>query len=125
MSFSQDSSSKVNSQITFRPFQGWRMNGHSLTSKEFKNEIYKVPPAIPVFNKATTNRAISFGLMVPMGIFTLLASQAPEVGSPRFGKNNNEFLIAAFITGGFSWYFLSHSQKQYKKAAMLHNAAFQ
>ena len=120
-SFSQDTASKKENQIYFKASSGWRMDGRQLSSKDFKNEIYKVPAAIPLYRKGTTNRTIAFTCMIPVVTFGFLGRRVTDVTSPRFGKNNIGYVIASIISSGMAIYFMTTSKKQLKKAVRIHN----
>lgn len=120
-SFSQDSSLSKPNQIYWKSLSGWRMNGQSLSSKEFKTEIYKVPAAIPVYKKGKRNRVIAFSCLVPMGVCLLLGRQEPNPASSQFGKTKKGFLIVGGLSSGAVIYFSLHSKKQLKEAARIHN----
>jgi len=119
-SFSQDSLTPKK-QISFKTFSGWRMDGKRLAMKEFKNEIYKVPAAIPIYNKGTQNRTIGFICIAPLAVFSIASGGPGELSGSGHGKNNTVFLIGAFISSVTATYLLLRSDKQLKKAARIHN----
>jgi hypothetical protein len=121
--FSQDTSAKKN-QIFFKPIIGWRMDGHRLSFKEFKQEIYNVPAAIPVFKKAKTNQIIGYSSFVSGVLFLIFGKEVTNINSPRFRKKNTGFQIAGIFFEGASLYFILHSHKQFKQAVRLHNQAY-
>jgi hypothetical protein len=121
--YSQDSAVQKQNQITYKPFLGWRMNGHGLSNKQFKEEIYKVPAAVLLYQKGKRNQTIGFACLIPMGLFMILGRQETNIVSPQFGKNKIGFTIAGIVSGGAVIYFISHSGKQLRRAAKIHNDA--
>ncbi len=89
-SFAQDSSAIKQGDI-YRKWPGWRMNGKFLKGKEFKQEIYKVPAAIPYYKKANSNLNLSFLALAGMATFALLGKEGHDIGSSDFGKQKNGF----------------------------------
>ena len=123
--FGQDSTSNGNNQLSFKTFRGWQMNGQKLSYEEFKNEIYKVPAAVPYLKKSKNNTVIYYSLLAPFTFFVIKGFQKNDFNSPRYGKDNTGYKIAALVTGGISYYFLIRSQKQRNQAVRLHNKFFQ
>lgn len=123
--FGQDTASNGNNQLSFKTFRGWQMNGQKLTYKEFKNEIYKVPAAVPYLKKSKNSTVIYYSLLAPFTFFVIKGLQKNDFNSPRYGKNNTGYKIAAFATGGISLFFLIRSQKQRDEAVRIHNNFYQ
>lgn len=65
--FAQDSTFSKNNAIRFKPFNGYRQNGHKLSEKELKTELYKIPAAIPFYKKAVTRKITGLLLLATGG----------------------------------------------------------
>ncbi len=120
-SFSQDTAGRKTNQIRFKAFGGWRMDGKKISIKNFKNEIYKVPAAIPAYTKSEKNIKIGYVCAITGSILTLLGQPVRDIGSPRFGKNNTAFKIGGIIFIGTAVYLIFRSNKQLKQAVRIHN----
>ncbi len=121
-SFAQDSSSIRQGDI-YQKGPAWRMNGKKLKAKELKQEIYKVPAAIPYYKKAQTNFNLSIVALAATGTF-LLFSKEKDSGSPNFGKRKTGFLIAGLVSGGISAHLAFRGKKNMRIAVKLRNTAY-
>lgn len=121
--FSQDTS--INKQIDiYRKWPGWKMDGRWLKGNELKQELYKVPDAIPLYQKSKKNLIIAASCLVSSATFAFLSRQESDIGSPNFGKNKTGFAIAGIIAGGAGINFFIRSKKQLKKAIRIRNEKY-
>ena len=106
----QDTSNKKTGNIYFKPFAGWQQDGVRLKKQEFKQEIYRVPAAIPYFKKGNTNLILSYCLLGRAGSILLLIN-----------PQNTAIALTGFtlFTGGIVTTFLS--VMNFRKAARVYN----
>lgn len=65
-SYGQDSTSALKNQLRFKTFKGWRIdNGKPLSAENLKSEIYKIPAAIPVYEKHKKNKTLDMHVLFP------------------------------------------------------------
>ncbi len=105
----QDTSNKKTGNIYFKPFAGWQQDGVRLKNKEFKQEIYHVPAAIPYFKKGNTNLILSYCLLGSGSILLLINPQNTAIALTGF----------TLFTGGIVTTFLS--RRNFRKAARVYN----
>ena len=72
--YAQDTS-RISGDIYFKPFVGWKKNEVRLTRKEFKQEIYRVPAAIPYYGKGNTNLILTYSMLTGGLILAFISSQ--------------------------------------------------
>lgn len=108
---SQDTSSKKTGNIYFKGFSGWKQNGVRLKQKEFKQEIYKVPAAVPFYKKGNTNIILCYPFFASGAALLFINSKNQSYG----------LFIAStgLISGGILTAILSHHNL--KKAARIYN----
>lgn len=120
----QDSTNKISSTITKKTFGPYKMDGNRISAQQLKEEIYKVPAAIPLYKKAKTSKILGYSFFVPAIVFALTTSQgnyhhrSDSTYGPRRGLQ-----IASLLSGGASVYFLFHSLTLYKKAVRARNSS--
>jgi hypothetical protein len=120
----QDSTNKVSGIITKKTFGPYKMDGTRISGQQLKEEIYKVPAAIPLYKKAKTSKILGYSFFVPAIVFALTTSQgnyhrrSDSTYGPRRGLQ-----IASLLSGGASVYFLFHSLTLYKKAVRARNSS--
>jgi hypothetical protein len=114
----QDSTSSKNNQIQFKPFSRYNMNGHRLSEKQLKTELYKVPAAIPFYKKAKTQK-ITGCLLFIGGAASFALSDNNVLGNS--GRRINAGAIVGFTAMAVSFPILLSSFKQLKKSIAIHN----
>ena len=100
----------------------WRKNGIKLSDRELRNELYKVPLAIPFYKKAKRERIIGFSLTGAAGILGLLSSKRNNDGFNP--KKNIGLKIATIVTASGGIISLCRSIKNMKKAVMAYNTTY-
>lgn len=105
----QDTTHNKTGKIYFKSFAGWKQNGVRLKQKEFKQEIFKVPAAIPFYKKGNTNLILSYCLLGSGSILLLVNPQSTGVLLTSFG----------LVTGGIVTVVLS--RHNFKKAVRTYN----
>ena len=117
--YSQDSSSQTNKIIQKWP--GWSLNGNKISRSELKTEIYKVPEAVPFYEKHQKYRVMGVIGLGASVIFTLIDA-----------KDRNNFdgereiwkRIASTATLTVTLFCLIKSVSPLKKAIKIRNAAY-
>ena len=96
------------------------MDGKRLTVKELKEEIYKVPEAIPYYEKSQTKKWIGYiGLI--LGVTFILISKNKDIYSVEYGNPKIGFLLAGIFFITASDYLILKSFSLLKKAINIHN----
>ena len=122
-SFGQHTTAKQTDYI-YKKGGHWRLDQHKLNGKDLKNELYKVPAAIPYYKKAKTSEIIGYSFIAPTVLFALLGKQNRVITNHGYGKNKFGFQIAGILSSGAIIFFLARSMKNLKKAAAIHNEKF-
>ena len=120
--FAQDSTTTNPRLITKKPFARYRADRQLLkTQKDVKAEIFKVPSAIPLYNKSQKNLIIGSVLLIPAGGFLLLGRPAKNINSPQFGKRKVGYNVTALAFALGSCFFTFRSSSLFKASIREHN----
>ena len=98
----------------------WRMDGQKLSSKEFKQEIYKSPEAIPYYQKAKRSKIIANSMAAPILVSALFMKER-NITNPNYGQNRPAMLLLALVSAGTGVTFAFNSRKNMKTAVRLRN----
>jgi len=99
----------------------WKKDGIKLSGSELRNEIFKVPQAIPLYKKAQKEKTIGYFLCGAAAILGFLSSKNNDTLNP---KNNTGLKIATIVTGSGAIISLSRSIKNMKKAVKAYNSTY-
>lgn len=118
-SFTQDSLNTRQGDIYLKRGH-WRIEDRKLKAQEFKQEINKVPAAIPYYKKYNTCLYISLLSLASAGGLILIGKEK-QFGSPNYGQIKPEFLITALFFEGTGFYLIIRSKKYLKQAVVIRN----
>jgi hypothetical protein len=123
--FAQDSTNKKTGIITKKTFAPYKMDGRRISGEQFKQEIYKVPAAIPLYKKAKTSQIIGSSFFVPMALIAFFGD--PNKRNARdtvVGRTKiRGYHVGLLLSEGGFFYFLFRSFSLYKKAIRARNSA--
>jgi hypothetical protein len=117
--YCQDSKSLLKNQIYPKAFSGWWVDGKKITTKQFKNEIYKVPAATLYYKKSVRQQGYFFVGVAAVTSYYFI-SKANKKNSP-YQKNSIALDIAGFTTTAATFVFYFASIRNLKKAVRIHN----
>lgn len=117
--FAQDTTHLADNQIYWK-WPHYKMDGRRLRGKEFADEMYKVPQAIPYYKKAMKNRTIGSLLVVPITIAAFLIKE-PSGAYYVSTKTNSLYYGSIIVASGGLIYCFLRSKKYFKKAISIHN----
>jgi len=113
----QDSTNKNTRFITKTTFGPFKIDGKIISGKLLREEIKRVPSAIPYFKKATTNAWVS--LISLLGGLSCFVLSTPEKDNPN--KKLNNWIIPAVTLYGNGIFFIFRSTRSTKIAIKKHN----
>jgi len=116
----QDSALIKQSEI-YRKWPAWKMDGRRLFPKELRQEIFKVPAAIPYYKKSEVNKISSYLLLaVGMGA-VLIGKDDLRKDSLHYNKEKTVYSILSITGLGGSLYFTFRFSTNLKKAIRIRN----
>jgi hypothetical protein len=116
--FAQDSTRKKSSQISYT-FWGYKKDGMRLNGIGLKEELYKVPAAIPYYKKASTAKILAISFGIPGSVIVLIAAKNKQA-APFLNKQTGLKITGLTLLSGSLIFLLSYSSNL-KKAIRLHN----
>ena len=117
--YGQDSTNNNPGILTKKSFGPYRLNGGKISSLELKQEIYKVPEAIP-FYKISNKNFINAGICILVSAGCIFLLDNPDrVRSPF--KQHTGWYTVGLISFGASYYFILRSNKFMKKSINVYN----
>jgi hypothetical protein len=121
----QDSTNKNTGIITKKTFGPYRIDGRRISGQQFKEEIYKVPAAIPLYKKTKTSQIIGRSFFVPMALIAFFGD--PNKRNSRdtvLGRTKiRGYHVGLLLSEGGFFYFLFRSFSLNKKAIRARNSS--
>jgi hypothetical protein len=120
----QDSTNKVSGIITKKTFVPYKMEGKRISGQQFKEEIYKVPAAIPFYKKAKTSQIIGSSFFIPLTLIALFGDPNKYHSRDSLGRFRlRGYYVGLLLSEASIIYFFFRSNKFYKKAIRARNSA--
>lgn len=121
--FGQDSTNKNTGIITKKTFGSYRMDGTRISGQQFKEEIYKVPAAIPLYKKAKTSKIICLSSFVPMAMLAFFGNPNKYPSRDSLGRFRlRGYYVGLLLSEASIIYFFFRSDKFYKKSIRTRNS---